>query len=90
MPPGRSWSDAERQHWAELFRSPAASQWDDSVGLAVASLVVATSAIIGGGRISAQLVGEQRALMAELGLTPASMERLRWVIGEPPEHGRTT
>lgn len=84
LPPGRDWSEAEEHHWRELFGSPAAEAWDDSVFPAVASLVVATSTILCGGRVSAQLVGEQRALMNDLGLTPAAMERLRWVIGEPP------
>ncbi|WP_455567961.1 phage terminase small subunit [Streptomyces ardesiacus] len=84
LPPGRTWSEAEAEHWQELWTSPQADVWEDSAGLAVAALVVATSTILGGGRPSAQLIGEQRALMAELGLTPASMERMRWAVGEPP------
>ncbi|WP_281247752.1 hypothetical protein [Streptomyces colonosanans] len=35
--------------------------------------------------MSAQLIGEQRALMNDLGLTPAAMERMRWLIGDPPD-----
>ncbi len=88
LPPGREWSEAEAQYWAELWRTPQASVWDDCVFPAVAALVVATSTILRGGRVSAQLIGEQRALMNDLGLTPASMERLRWVIGEPPNAAR--
>ncbi|MEV6537432.1 hypothetical protein AB0M86_49390, partial [Streptomyces sp. NPDC051639] len=64
--------------------TPAAHVWDDGVFPAVAALVVATSTILGSGRVSAQLIGEQRALMNDLGLTPAAMERMRWVISEPP------
>ncbi|MGW0419473.1 phage terminase small subunit [Streptomyces sp. NPDC003015] len=89
MPPGRAWSDAEAEHWRELWRSPQAHVWDDSVSLTVASLVVATSTILGPGRVSAQLIGEQRALSNDLGLTPTAMERLRWVVGEPPQGVRT-
>lgn len=84
MPPGRGWSEAEEAHWRELWSTPAAHAWDDGVFPAVAALVVATSTILGSGRVSAQLIGEQRALMNDLGLTPAAMDRLRWVIGEPP------
>ncbi|WP_455431925.1 phage terminase small subunit [Streptomyces violarus] len=88
MPPGRAWSESEEQHWRELWSTPAAHAWDDGVFPAVAALVVATSTILGSGRVSAQLIGEQRALMNDLGLTPAAMERMRWVIGEPPQSVR--
>ncbi|MGW5651987.1 phage terminase small subunit [Streptomyces humi] len=88
LPPGRGWSEAEVQHWQELWSTPAAYAWDDGVFPAVAALVVATSTILGSGRVSAQLIGEQRALMNDLGLTPSAMERLRWVIGEPPQSVR--
>ena len=84
MPPGRTWSEAEVQYWGEMWSSPQADAWEDSAFPAVAALVVATSTILGGGRPSAQLIGEQRALMNDLGLTPAAMERMRWVIGHPP------
>ncbi|MGW2709558.1 phage terminase small subunit [Streptomyces sp. NPDC001356] len=85
LPPGRVWSEAEEHHWRELWSAPIASTWDDSVFPAVAALVVATSTILGSGRVSAQLIREQRALMNDLALTPASMERMRYVIGEPPQ-----
>lgn len=85
LPPGRDWTEAEASYWDELWSTPHAAVWDDSVFPVVAALVVATSTILGGGRPSAQLIGEQRALMNDLGLTPASMERMRWVIGEPPQ-----
>lgn len=88
LPPGRAWSEAEEQHWRELWQSPQAEVWEDSAFPAVAALVVATSTILGGGRPSAQLIGEARALMSDLGLTPASMERMRWVIGEQPNTTR--
>ncbi|MGV9400437.1 phage terminase small subunit [Streptomyces sp. NPDC003668] len=88
LPPGRAWSEAEEHHWRELWSSPQGDAWEDSAFPAVAALVVATSTILGSGRVSAQLIGEQRALMNDLGLTPASMERMRWIIGEPPQHVR--
>ncbi|MEV6132717.1 hypothetical protein AB0M05_39050 [Streptomyces violaceusniger] len=34
--------------------------------------------------MSAQLIGEQRALMNDLGLTPSAMARMKWVIADPP------
>lgn len=88
MPPGRAWSESEAHHWNALWSAPVASTWDDSVFPAVAALVVATSTILSAGRVSAQLIGEQRALMNDLALTPAAMERMRYVIGEPPQRVR--
>jgi hypothetical protein len=73
--------------WAELWASPAASQWEESMSPVVAALVVATSTVITSGRPSAQLVGELRALSADLGLTPTSMARLNWRLGEEPSTG---
>jgi hypothetical protein len=84
MPAGRAWTESEARYWQELWSSPQAAEWEDSVFPAVAALVVATSTILGAGRVSAQLIGEQRALMNDLGLTPAAMARMQWVIGEPP------
>lgn len=87
LPLGRAWSEAEISHWNQLFNSPQAAEWDESVAPIVAALVVATSATLSGSRPSAQLIGELRALAGDLGLTPSSMARLRWVIGEPPQTG---
>ncbi|MFE9828488.1 hypothetical protein ACFYPK_07460 [Streptomyces halstedii] len=87
LPPGRSWTEAEEHHWNQLFRAPQAAVWDESVGPVVAALVVATSATLSGARPSAQLIGELRALASELGLTPSSMARLSWVVGDPPQTG---
>lgn len=88
LPPGRAWSEAEAAYWRDLWSAPQATRWDDSVAHAVATLVVATSTILSAGRVSAQLIGEQRALMGDLGLTPAAMDRMRWVIGDPPDAHR--
>ena len=89
LPPGRPWSDAERQMWAELWASPAASQWEESMSPVVSALVVASSTVNTSGRPSAQLIGELRALSDDLGLTPTAMARLGWKIGDDPAKGGT-
>lgn len=79
MPRGREWSRAERARWRELWRSPQATQWDDSMRGTVATLVAYETAIFDGSA-SAWTAQEARYAAESLGLTPKSMHSLGWRI----------
>lgn len=79
LPRGREWTKDERALWRNLWRSPQATQWDDSYMPAVAAYVAHTSAVLAGVAAAWQ-AQEQRHLGAQLGLTPQGMAALGWVI----------
>lgn len=79
LPKGREWTPNERNRWAELWESPQATQWDDSVTGTVAVLVCFESAIYSGAA-SAWQAQEARYAGEALGLTPKAMAALGWVI----------
>ncbi|MGY1452660.1 phage terminase small subunit [Streptomyces sp. ICN903] len=79
LPPGREWSEAERQTWEELWTGPQANQWDDSFIPVVAMFVCHCSAILAG-RASAWMAQEARHLSDRLGLTPQGMAALGWAL----------
>ena len=79
MPAGRYWSKEERALWRNLWKSPQATQYDDSFIPAIAAYVIYTHQIYCGSA-SAWVAGEQRHLGAQLGLTPQSMQSLGWII----------
>jgi hypothetical protein len=80
LPPGRAWTDAERDLWRSLWQSPSASQWDDADESAVAMFVVHRSAVLSG-TASAWQAQECRHLADRLGLSPQGRQALRWQIG---------
>lgn len=84
MPPGREWTVAEAARWRELWQSPQATQWDDTVRGTVAVLVVYESAILAG-EASAWMAQEARYASEALGLTPKAMAALGWRIAESAE-----
>ncbi|WP_103538633.1 MULTISPECIES: hypothetical protein [unclassified Streptomyces] len=84
MPKGREWSDAEREHWSELWTAPVAAVYEDAMSGLVAAYVIAVSATLTGSRVSAQLIGEMRQLANDLMLTPGALARGRYKVGEPP------
>lgn len=77
IPKGRDWSSAERARWRELWRSPQASQWDDSARGTVAVLVTYESQIFAG-TASAWMAAEARHAGEALGLTPKALAHLGW------------
>lgn len=79
MPAGREWSKVERARWRELWRSPQATQWDDSVTGTVALLVTYEQMLLSGTG-SAWTAAEARHAADALGLTPRSLAALGWVI----------
>ena len=79
MPPGRDWTAAQRARWRELWRSPQATQWDESVKGTVA-LLVAYESLILEGEAAAWVAQEARHAAESLGLTPKAMHALGWVI----------
>jgi hypothetical protein len=79
LPPGREWSDAERETWDLLWTGPQANRWDDSFVMAVAMYVSHTFAVLGG-QGSAWHAQEARHLGDRLGLTPAGMAALGWAL----------
>ncbi|MCT2592232.1 hypothetical protein LHJ74_20390 [Streptomyces sp. N2-109] len=79
LPTGRQWTDADRERWAELWQSPQATQWDDTVRGTVAVLLVYEAAILAG-EASAWQAQEARHAGEALGLTPRAMIALGWRI----------
>ena len=79
LPKGREWTTNERNRWEELWSSPQATMWDDSVTGTVAVLVVYESAIYSGAA-SAWQAQEARYAGEALGLTPKAMAALGWGI----------
>lgn len=79
LPKGREWTASEKARWSELWKSPQATQWDDSVTGTVAVLVVYESAIYSGAA-SAWQAQEARYAGESLGLTPKAMAALGWGI----------
>jgi len=79
LPAGRAWSAEERKLWRNLWRSPQATQWDDSYIAAVAAYVVHASAIYDG-TAKAWSAQEFRHLGDKLGLTPQGMANLGWMV----------
>ncbi len=81
MPAVREWSEFERQVWNDLWASPQATQWDDSNVPTVAAMIVYYVAILRG-EASAWEAQEYRHSSGSLGLTPAGMKLLGWVIDD--------
>ena len=81
VPAGREWSEAERERWTELWESPQATQWDDTVRGTVAVLVIYESLIFTG-EASAWHAQESRHAAESLGLTPRALAALGWRIVE--------
>lgn len=79
IPRGPDWSAAQRSRWRELWRSPQATQWDDTCRGTVASLVIYEAAIWAG-EASAWQAQEARYAAEALGLTPKAMAALGWRI----------
>src|SRR3954470_4571073 len=78
-PSGRKWSVTERERWRELWKSPQATQWDDSARGTVAVLVTYESAIFSGSA-SAWQAQEARYAAEALGMTPRALAQLGWRI----------
>ncbi|WP_211340923.1 hypothetical protein [Xylanimonas allomyrinae] len=79
LPRGREWSAEEKRLWKDLWTSPQANVWDDSYIAAVAAYVCHASAIYRDAA-SAWQAQEFRHLGDKLGLTPAGMLALGWVV----------
>ena len=79
LPAGRDWSQSERDRWEELWESPQATVWDDSVRGTVAMLIVYETALLGGVASAWQAL-EMRHASEGLGLTPRGMAALGWKI----------
>lgn len=81
IPTGREWSKSERSRWRELWKSPQATQWDETATGTVAMLVVYESAVFAG-TASAWQAQEARHAAESLGLTPRALVQLGWRIVE--------
>ncbi|MEU6703049.1 hypothetical protein [Streptomyces wuyuanensis] len=79
MPTGRPWTEAERAMWAELWESPQATQWHDSY-VPIVALYVRVVCDSLTGRVTAGLAQEARHLADHLGLSPAGLKTLGWVM----------
>lgn len=80
IPAGRTWSRVEKARWRELWGSPQATQWDETVKGTVALLVAYETALLSG-EGSAWLAQEARHAAEALGLTPRAMAALGWAVG---------
>ncbi|WUD74610.1 hypothetical protein OG937_24410 [Streptomyces sp. NBC_00510] len=86
LPPGRDWTDAEREMWETLWTGPQANMWDDSFVMAVAMYVSNTFAVLSGAG-SAWQAQEARHLSDRLGLTPQGMASLGWQMAPSAPSG---
>lgn len=86
LPPGRDWSETEREVWRELWRSPQASQWDDSFAPLAAQFVVFHLAVLSG-KSTAWQAQESRHLADRLGLSPAGLVACGWRLADPGAGG---
>jgi hypothetical protein len=78
------WDRNQKARWRELWQSPQATQWDDSVSGTVALLVAYESALLSG-RGAAWMAQEARYAADSLGLSPKAMSALGWRIRKPEE-----
>lgn len=81
MPRGPEWTAAQRARWRDLWRSPQATQWDETAVGTVASLLIYETAIWAG-TASAWQAQEARYAAEALGLTPKAMVAMGWRIVE--------
>lgn len=79
LPKSGNWSPEDKKLWRNLWKSPQANEWDDSFIPAVAAYVCHARAVYEGSA-SAWQAQEMRHLGGQLGLTPAGMLALGWVI----------
>jgi hypothetical protein len=79
LPAGHDWSDDESARWSELWESPQATQWDETVKGTVALLVVYEGLLLAG-KGSAWVAQECRYAAEALGLTPKALAALGWAI----------
>ncbi|WP_455680010.1 phage terminase small subunit [Streptomyces rubrogriseus] len=86
MPPGRTWTEAEEVMWVGLWESPQATQYDDSYIPLVALYVQIVCQSLSS-RATAGLASEARYLADHLGLSPAGLRTLGWVMEQPDTHG---
>lgn len=84
LPNGRDWAPEERKLWRSIWKGPQANAYDDSFIAAVAAYVCHASAIYAGAA-SAWQAQEFRHLGQQLGLTPAGMSALGWVLEQVEE-----
>lgn len=82
LPAGREWTRAERRMWRDIWSSPQASQYDDTFATPVAMYIVHASAVLSGAAAGWQ-AQEFRRLGDALGLTPAGLQALGWVLPPP-------
>lgn len=81
MPAGREWTTVERRRWRELWKSPQATQWDETASGTVALLVAYESQLLTGTG-AAWVAQEARHAADALGLTPRALAALGWKIEE--------
>lgn len=81
LPRGPEWTAAQRARWRDLWRSPQATQWDETAVGTVASLLIYEAAIWAGSA-SAWQAQEARYAAEALGLTPKAMASMGWRIVE--------
>lgn len=81
LPAGREWSTVEKNRWKQLWKSPQASQWDETATGTVALLVAYETKLLAD-EGSAWLAQEARHASDALGLTPRAMAALGWAVGQ--------
>jgi len=79
LPKTRDWATEEKKLWRNLWKSPQANEWDDSFNPAVAAYICHAVAVYDDSA-SAWQAQEMRHLGGQLGLTPAGLLALGWVV----------
>jgi hypothetical protein len=75
-------SRSETALWRQLWATPQAFAWDDLGWTRIVARYCRLVLICEGPESSAALLSEVRQLEDRLGLTPMSMRRLQWEIGD--------
>lgn len=73
---------AETELWKKLWATPQAVAWEDLGWTRVVARYARLVLVCESPEVTAAMLGELRQLEDRLGLTPMSMKRLQWEIGE--------
>lgn len=82
MPKGREWSETTREAWADLWRTPQATQWDATWPEFFSWCSLRDQMLE---EPKPTTSAELRMIHDRLGLNPKAMLQLRWRIVEPSE-----
>lgn len=84
LPPVCDWSDETLRWWKAVWRTPQATQWDQT-GSSLVVAAVLYQALLDDPKAPAAIAGALLAHEDRHGLSPKAMAALRWRIAEPDD-----